>query len=446
MIYSVGPNATYHEMHEVPWEKLNPGDQVKVNWRPLPYLSKIQLARSGVPGMPIEIIGGNGPNGELTVLDAQNAVEWPGASYFTDQIASQGVFTVAPRGDEGGDYKVSDVAIRNLEIRNATRDAVFTAADGSTQPYNWAAGGIVAYKAQNVTIESCQVHGNENGIFGKSYPDEQGLLRNFLFANNTIWDNGYPNENHYHNVYMECAGIEYRCNWIGPTKEGSGGVGIKDRSAGLVFRYNYVGGGSFCLHLVEPDDSGAFMMAQPDAMVRRVYGNVLVKAPGARTCVLAGWDNVGDFGGGQLFAWNNTLVLVNDVSQADYFFALKVMPQAYAELWNNLITVQGDGDPYLDVSDYGGVGSRINLAGGNWLQSSIQRNYGGPEVKQVDGWDMAARGDDPILDGNFVPSSGSPVRRVAVPIPTGWPEPDTEWVGTAPQPRVSVNDSGAIES
>jgi hypothetical protein len=39
-VYQVGTNQEYHQVENVPWEKLNAGDEVHIHWRPQPYHAK----------------------------------------------------------------------------------------------------------------------------------------------------------------------------------------------------------------------------------------------------------------------------------------------------------------------------------------------------------------------------------------------------------------------
>jgi len=202
-VYAVGPGHTYANLHSVPWDQVGAGDTVQVYWKSTAYLDKIDISQSGTPTAPIVIEGISGPLGQHPVISAANAIENPQASYFTDQIASQGVFTLAPTGLEGYDYKTAWIVIDNLEITQALRDNRFTAAGGHKTYFNYGAAGVAMYHAEHIVISNCYIHDNENGLFGKSYGYEAGDLRDIEVRSNWILHNGVEGQDHYHNTYIE---------------------------------------------------------------------------------------------------------------------------------------------------------------------------------------------------------------------------------------------------
>ena len=48
--YNVGPGQTYATPSAVPWESLQPGDQVLIHWRATPYQDKWVICRAGHGG------------------------------------------------------------------------------------------------------------------------------------------------------------------------------------------------------------------------------------------------------------------------------------------------------------------------------------------------------------------------------------------------------------
>ena len=70
-----------------------------------------------------------------------------------------------------------------------------------------------------------------------------------------IFDNGIERSGLEHNVYTAGIGMVFQNNRFGPLRAGCPGNNFKDRSAGLVFRYNWVEGGNKGLDLVDAQDS-----------------------------------------------------------------------------------------------------------------------------------------------------------------------------------------------
>ena len=76
--YEVGPGKALDSLGDVPWETLAAGDTVRIHWRAEPYREKFFLRGKGTEDQPIVVCGVAGPNGELPIIDGQNAVTRPG--------------------------------------------------------------------------------------------------------------------------------------------------------------------------------------------------------------------------------------------------------------------------------------------------------------------------------------------------------------------------------
>ncbi len=61
--YVVGPGMPYASVGDVPWESLEPGDNVLIHWRPEPYREKWVICRRGTPERPIAVRGVPRPGG-----------------------------------------------------------------------------------------------------------------------------------------------------------------------------------------------------------------------------------------------------------------------------------------------------------------------------------------------------------------------------------------------
>jgi len=75
--YPVGPGQKYPSISDVPWDKLGPGDTVRIHYRETPYREKIVIRTDGTEQNPIRVCGVAGPNGERPILDGDGAVNDP---------------------------------------------------------------------------------------------------------------------------------------------------------------------------------------------------------------------------------------------------------------------------------------------------------------------------------------------------------------------------------
>jgi hypothetical protein len=408
--YVVGDGKRYTSLGAVPWLKLRPGDMVQIHWREKPYREKIHLPIRGAKGAPISIIGVPGPGGALPVIDGDGAVSNPDLFLTYEPLETLAIFLVAPRGDEPGKtYKPGWLLFENLEIKNAHRTKMFTSKKGAKMNYGNASSAIAMYKCEHITIRNCKIHNCENGLFGKSFGDEQGTLRDVLVESCRIYDTGFVGSDRFHNCYLEGIGITYQYNHFSRQIKGSGGSCIKDRSAGTVIRYNRLEGGAHLLDLVEPEDGGALIMKDPSYPNTYVYGNTLYNPP------MSGCAAVIHFGGDlgtpsefrkNLHYYNNTFVCRDDQATGQWrniFFAVETNEQVL-EARNNIFFLQpatkGQHPPEFSfVDEHGTV-----RFGRNWVSKGWIPCRSGSALKGVyEGKDQLINGDrpgfvDPVQD------------------------------------------------
>lgn len=303
--YEVGTGKPYASIGAVPWESLQPGDLVLIHWRSAPYKEKWVLGREGTAANPIVVRGVPGPAGELPVVSGDGATTRTALRYWNEVRALLKIGGSSVPADTTPRY----ITIENIEFRSARPPYTFTAANGSTMSYVNNAAAIFVEKGEHIVIRNCVLRDSGNGLFVASSASQPS--RDFLIEGNSIYDNGNTGSIYEHNNYTAAIGIVFQYNHFGPPRAGASGNNLKDRSAGLVVRYNWIEGGNRQLDLVDAEDSGVIVA---DAAYRstHVYGNVLVEPPGAgnRQIVHYGGDsgNTSIYRKGTLYFHNNTIV------------------------------------------------------------------------------------------------------------------------------------------
>jgi hypothetical protein len=311
-IYDIGPGKQYERLEDFNWDRLRPGDTVRIHWKKEPYAEKLVIRRSGTPRMPIVIKGVPGPSRELPVIDGRRA------KHFQDMMeplhARRGLIVV------GDDAPADHIVIEGLEIRNANNAEKFEWG-GKQIGYADNAAGIFLHKGINVRIRGCKIHSCCMGVLTSYYPDVDDLS----LTGNFIYDNGdFRGDRWGHNVYL-CAGKTLVAfNRFGELR--SDGNNIKDRSGETIIRYNWIEGGkSRQIDMVESEK-----YQRADAFV---YGNVIVQGRNVLNpkMILFGGD-VGGSRGGTLHFFNNTVHAAS--GKLDAFLVLNTI-NCIAVLQNN---------------------------------------------------------------------------------------------------------------
>jgi hypothetical protein len=304
-VYEVGPGRALANIGQVPWEALQPGDTVLIYWRSTPYQEKWVICRQGTSAAPITVRGVAGPNGELPVIDGNGATTRTELNYWNEV---RGVIKVGGANNPP-DTMPRYITIENLDIRGARPPYTFSSVRGANQTYADNAAAIYVEKAENLTIRNCRIHDSGNGLFIGS--GDTVVSRDVLVEGNYIYDNGIVNSAYQHNNYSAAIGITFQYNRFGLPRAGALGNNLKDRSAGLVVRYNWIEGGNRQLDLVDGEDS-SLIRNDPRYRETFVYGNILIEPDGAgnRQMTHYGGDSssTGGYRKGTLYFYNNTLI------------------------------------------------------------------------------------------------------------------------------------------
>jgi hypothetical protein len=318
--YEVGPGLAHTSIGSVPWENLKAGDTVRIHWRETPYREKILIRGQGTASQPIVVCGVAGPQGQLPILDGENATTRPTMGYRVVAGEVRGLIHVSwGLGDAWG-YKPEHVVIQGLHIRNAFHEFTFTNSSGQSATYFPNASGIFIERGENITVRGVHITGNGNGFFVASGDSEETISRNITLERSVLSGNGtvtVSNDRH-HNIYTEAIGMLIQFNHLGPLRPGSLGSILKDRSAGTVIRYNRIEGGARSIDLVEAQDSWPVVQTLPEYRRTLVYGNLIINDPGGPTYMIHyGGDSglMNTYRKGTLYFYHNTVVVRANVGE-----------------------------------------------------------------------------------------------------------------------------------
>jgi hypothetical protein len=362
--YPVGPGHAYATPSDVPWESLLPGDQVLIYWRSTPYRDKWVICRQGTDAAPIVVRGVAGPGGELPIVDGSGATTRLALDYWGESRAVIKVGGASIPADTMPRY----ITIENLDVRSARPPYTFVDDAGTPQTYAQNAAAIWVEKGQHIVVRNTRMHDAGNGLFVSSADPD--VSRDILIEGNAVFDNGNVGSIYEHNAYTEALGITYQFNYFGPTKAGAGGNNLKDRSAGLVVRENWIEGGNRQLDLVETDS--ATIQSDPTYRATFVYGNVLVETEnsGNRQITHYGGDSgtTSKYRKGTLHFYNNTMVSYR--TDRTTLFRLSTNEER-ADARNNIFYVTAAGST-LSLVDADGV---LDLTH-NWFKPGRVATFG----------------------------------------------------------------------
>ncbi len=347
---------------DVPWESLSPGDRVLIHWRAAPYKEKWVICRRGTAGAPIVIRGVPGPGGALPVIDGRDAVTREELNYWN---GSRGVVKIGG-ANIPADTLPAYIVVENLDIRSGRPPYFFTNDSGGSEDYDNNAAAIYVEKAEHLVIRNCILHDSGNGLFiGANDGDTQDIL----IEHNWIYDNGIEGSIFEHNTYTAAIGITYQFNRMGRLRQDCGGNNLKDRSAGLVVRYNWIEDGNRQLDLVDAEDSSV-LVNHPAYHETFVYGNVLIESDGEGNSQILhyGGDSgtTADYRKGTLYFHNNTVISTRSGNTT--LMRLSTNDE-HADIRNNILFTTADGSRLAMVDESGVVDLRTNWIMDGWVDS-----------------------------------------------------------------------------
>ena len=410
--YQVGPDQPYSAIGDVPWESLVPGDMVLIHWREENYREKWVIGTSGSVENPIVVRGVPGPAGQLPVIDGRNAVTRRALDFWNE---SRGLIKIGGSSTPG-EAVPAHIVIENLELRSARPPYTFIDHSGSLQTYSLNGASFYVEVGQHLTIRNCLIHDSGNGIFIGAH---NGDTRHILIEGNHIYDNGIENRPYEHNTYTEAIDIVYQYNFMGSLRTGATGNNLKDRSAGLVVRYNWIENGNRQLDLVEAQGNQE-LVDHPDYRRTFVYGNLLGEADGEGNSQIvhyggdSGLEN--DYRKGVLYFYDNTVISTRGGNTT--LLRLSTNEET-AELYNNIVYTTAPGTSLAMLSENG-----ILILHNNWLKSGWRLSHS-TFAGQLTTSGILLEGSEPgfadLASGDYHLAPGAPVIDQGQPLPEAIP-------------------------
>lgn len=359
--YHVGPGQALATIADVPWDNLQAGDRVYIHWKSTPYYEKWVINAQGTAQDRIQIIGVSGPGGQKPIIDGNGAVTPTYLNYWNEV---RGLIKI------GGSSIPSDglpsyITIENLELRSVRPAYSFTTDNGQSDTYASNAASIYIEKGEHIIIRDCIIHDSGNGIFIGA---NGGQTRDILIAKNYIYDNGIVGSIFEHNTYTEALGTTYEYNRFGPLRTGALGNNLKDRSAGLVVRYNWIESGNRQLDLVESGTSALYNDAS--YATTYVYGNILIEPDGAGNSQILhyGGDNgsTAQYRKGNLYFYNNTVISTRNSNTT--LARLSTVDETM-NAFNNIIYTTNSGSSMAMLNGDGTFNMNHNWINTNWVNA-----------------------------------------------------------------------------
>lgn len=407
-VYEVGPALQFKDIGSVPWETLVAGDVVRIHWREEPYREKWVVSCLGTEEMPITVSGVPGPQGQLPVIDGQDATVRRELNYWGQERS-----VVKIGGSEVPNVPVSGhIILENLDIRGGRQSHSFMKRRNVTA-YAKDAASVHVEIVDHLVLRNLILHDSGNGLMVSP------KAKNVHVENCRLYDNGNPDSITEHNAYTECDGIVYEGNHFGPLREGCKGNNLKDRSAGLVVRYNWIEGGNRQLDLVDATGNPA-LNASPAYRHTHVYGNVLIEreSDGNSQIVHYGGDSgkVEGYRKGVLHFYHNTLVSTRE--QATTLFRLSTEEES-VECQGNIIHATEGGIHLALMCNVG-----VLRLGKNWLSQGWVPSMDDFTGK-IETLSPSVQGNDPgfvsLKDQDFSLVPVSPCLGAAAELPAGLP-------------------------
>lgn len=453
--YIVG-STQYPAVESVPWEALAPGDTVRFPYRATPYVGKFAINTRGTATAPIRVCGVKGPNGERPIVSGVEAHTRSTMSYGRSSAApvneSRSVVMIVSTSAEETLNHPGYIQIDGLKFTGAHPSYGYFDHAGVHQMYSSFDACVWLERGWNVTIADNEITDCGQAIFSRSIDQTpQSQTQNISILGNRMTNNGIVGADGSHTTYLQSFGILVEGNYYGPMRVGSAGNAMKDRSVGLVARYNRIEAGSFAFDLVEAEDTPISAQADPRYRTTYVYGNQIVTS--SALGLHYGGDHEGsesNYRKGTLYFWNNSIWFNHGTEGAAWMFRLSTTDE-HAEVWNNVFWYD-TAIQYAalrtkqDVATGYTAGGIVNL-GKNWI---VPRWTDGDPVHppipgQLNGTaNLITTGGNPLTLSTLVPVAAAVGSAQAQEAAVAAYPVNQQWTSAGLSARSSVSDIGAV--
>lgn len=451
--YDVGPGQVFQSLGQLPWSLLKGCDTVRIHAKAnnAPYNEMILISAGTnlaptAPNKFMRVVGVPDPvTGARPIIDGTNATQLetlpgqaPRSLRYHDNNGGRALYRLGPVmvGPQlGYDYNFGPagyIEIGNLDIRNAFYGVSFTdASTGMLGQYDAFASCIFVEAAAHLLVRNNLLHGCGNGLFINSKNSTVlELSQDVLVEGNQLYNNsnapltGVSNGFSEHNSYSEARDIIFQYNYFGDVRPGAFGDCLKDRSSGLIVRYNtFASTCGLFLNLVDSTGGQGLIWGDAGYAKTYVYGNLFDVTPGPQH-----YTNLIAYGGdsgmsvhyrqGTLFYYNNTLSVTGDAGNGIYpetlLFGL-LMPTAVADVRNNVFqatpsTLRAPGKVQAMVYGTGTVNMK-----NNWVSPNAAQYWAGHLTGAlVNGWssNLGAGNNPKFMNAalhDFRTAAGSPL-------------------------------------
>lgn len=422
--YDIGPGKPYTTFAQVPWSTLKGCDTVRIypksNGAAYSEMLLLSAGTNLTPTTPTKFMRLTGipdpVTGALPIIDGTNATQLetvagqPRSLQYWDNLyparALYSLGLVMVSGQLGRDYNYGPagyISIENLDIRNASYGNSFTdALTNGVNPYGTFTSCIYVEVAAHLLLKNNILHNCGNGLFINSKNAALvELSQDVLVEGNKIYGNsnavgvGGSNGFHEHNSYTEARDIIFQYNDFGDVKPGSFGDCLKDRSSGLVVRYNrFASSCGILINMLDSTGGQALIHGDAGYSTTYVYGNLFdISGQSGATLATYGGDSgvTANYRQGTLFFYNNTFSVKGDASNGAYpsvFLFHMDIQSAVVDARNNVfytspVSLTAVGDVQAMSSGKG----TVNLAN-NWVSPNAAQFWKGHLVPGavVNGW------------------------------------------------------------
>ena len=449
-----GPGTLFNAFSEVPWSALKGCDTVRIYAKPNNgTYNEMMLISAGTDLTPtaptqfMRVIGVPDPvTGALPIIDGTNATQLETAlgqatprslRYFDNLQANRALYKlglVMVSGQIGRSYNFGPagyISIENLDIRNAVYNGSFADAQGGgSGTYHAFTSCIYVEIGAHLVLKNNTLRNCGNGLFINSKNSvlvelsQDVLVEGNRFYNNsnapgTGTSNGYSE----HQSYTEARDIIFQYNTFGDVKAGAFGDCLKDRSSGLIVRYNTFAS-NCAIQLNFEDSTGGQALIWGDTGYAQtfVYGNLFDVTPQPSSALVHyGGDSgvTAHYRQGTLYFYNNTLASQGDAANGAYpsiFLFNLALQNAVADVRNNVFYSYPNtaGMPGKVQAMSIGRGT-VNMAA-NWVSPNAAQFWLGHLVAGavVNGWNSNISGNNsPLLVNaslhDFRPTAASPL-------------------------------------